>query len=59
LVFLAMGLGLAAIAYFVSKNNVLTTLLYAAAVLLVGADQADEGEGFVNSLRVLLASQSR
>jgi hypothetical protein len=77
-VFLAAGLGLGAIGYLVSENNILTTLLYVAAALLavvallacrsqriiirstVGVidiqcvDQSDEGEGFVNSLRVLL-----
>ncbi len=36
MVFAAIGCGLGAIGYLISENNVLTALLYSAAVLLVG-----------------------
>lgn len=36
LVFVAVGIGLGAVGYFVSENNLLTALLYAAGIMLVG-----------------------
>lgn len=36
LVFIAVGIGLGAVGHYVSENNVLTALLYAAGIILVG-----------------------
>lgn len=36
LVFITVGIGLGAIGHYVSENNVLTALLYAAGIILVG-----------------------
>lgn len=36
LVFIAVGIGLGAVGHYVSENNVLTALLYAAGIILIG-----------------------